>query len=84
MTVRRGAQATISHSKFTRNGAGTPGSRLVVIEAGATAEFLANVFQGMTPDGVGVPDGARALLIRDNWFIDSRAQRGSRPPARGR
>jgi hypothetical protein len=84
LTVRRGAQATISHSKFTRNGAGTPGSRLVVIEAGAAAEFLANVFQGMTPDGVGVPDGARAVLIRDNWFIDSRAQRGSRPPARGR
>jgi hypothetical protein len=84
VTVRSGAQATISHSVFTRNGAGIPGSRAMVIETGATAEFIANVFQGMTPDGVGVQDGARAVLIRDNWFIDSRAPGGSRPPARGR
>jgi serine/threonine protein phosphatase PrpC len=84
LTVRRGAQATLSHSQFTRNGAGIPGSRPLVIEAGATAVFLANVFQGMTPDAVGVQDEARAALIRNNWFIDARAQRGSRPPARGR
>ncbi len=84
LTVRRGAQVTMSHSHLTRNGAATPGSRPVVIEAGATAELIANVFQGMTPDAVGIPDEARAALIRNNWFIDARAQRGSRPPARGR
>jgi hypothetical protein len=38
----------------------------------------------MTADAVGIQDGARPALIRDNWFVDTRAQRGSRPPARGR
>jgi PPM family protein phosphatase len=84
LTVRRGAQATLSHSVFTRNGAATPRSRPLVIEAGGTAEFLANVFQGMTADAVGIQDDARPALIRHNWFVDTRAQRGSRPPARGR
>jgi serine/threonine protein phosphatase PrpC len=84
LAIRRGAQATVSHNAFMRNGAAAPASRPFLLDPAVTAEFLANVFQGMTPDGVGLQGEARAALIRHNWFIDARPQRGARPPARGR
>lgn len=84
LAIRRGGQATVSHNAFMRNGAAGPASRPFLLEPEATAQFLANVFQGMTPESVGLQGEARAALIRNNWFVDARPQRGARPPARGR
>ena len=84
LAIRRGGQATLSHNVFTRNGAAAPASRPFLLEPEATAQFLANVFQGMTPESVGLQGEARGALIRNNWFLDARPQRGARPLARGR
>jgi PPM family protein phosphatase len=83
--VRPGAQATLSHNVFTRNGAGR-GNRPFVVEGGGSAEFTGNVFQGLGPDAVVAEDTAeaRAALARSNWFVDARPPRAARPPARGR
>jgi len=85
VTVRSGGEAVLSHNVFSRNGAGG-GSKPFVFEGGSTAQFVANVFQGIAPDAVLTNDNpdARAALARDNWFIDARPGRSSRPPARGR
>jgi serine/threonine protein phosphatase PrpC len=79
----RGGHATLSHNVFMRNGGG-PGSRPFAVEAGSTAAFVANIFQGVGPEGLGSGPEARAALTRDNWFVDARPGRGTRPPARGR
>ena len=84
LAMRRGAQATLSHNVFMRNGPAGPGSRPFVFEAGSAVEFDSNVFHGMAADSVGIPDSARAALIRNNWFVDVRPLRAPRPPARGR
>ena len=84
LAIRRGGRATVTHNAFMRNGAAGPASRPFLLEPEATAQFLANVFQGMPPESVGLLGEARAALIRNNWFVDARPQRGARPPARGR
>ena len=85
VAVRSGGEAILSHNVFSRNGA-AGGSKPFVVEGGSTAQFRANVFQGMGPDAVLTNDDpdARTALARDNWFIDARPGRSSRPPARGR
>ena len=84
--IRGGAQATLSHNAFRANGSGGRGSRPFVIEG--SADFQANVFQGMGPEAIVIaPDdpSARAALTRNNWFVDTRPSRTApRPPARGR
>lgn len=86
--VRGGGRVTLSHNTFARNGTAGRGSRPFVIEGGGTADFQANVFQGMGPDAVVTTQddaNARAALTRSNWFIEPRAPRtATRPPARGR
>ena len=83
--VRAGAQATLSHNVFTRNGAGR-GARPFLVDGGGNAEFTGNVFQGIGPDAVVPQDSAdaRSALARSNWFVDARPPRAVRPPARGR
>ena len=83
--MRSGGEAILSHNVFSRNGAAA-GSRPFVVEGGSTAQFMANVFQGIGPDAVLTNDNpdTRTALVRDNLFIDSRPGRSSRPPARGR
>jgi serine/threonine protein phosphatase PrpC len=85
VAVRSGGEAKLSHNVFSRNGA-AGGSKPFVVEGGSTAEFVANVFQGLGPDAVLTNDNsdARTELARNNWFIDARPARSSRPPARGR
>jgi serine/threonine protein phosphatase PrpC len=85
VAVRSGGEAMLSHNVFSRNGA-AGGSRPFVVEGGSTAQFMANVFQGIGPDAVLTNDNpdARTALARNNWFIDARPGHSSRPPARGR
>ena len=85
VAVRKGGEAMLSHNVFARNGA-AEGSKPFVVEGGSTAQFVANVFQGMGPDAVLSQDDpdARTALARNNWFIDARPARSSRPPGRGR
>ena len=85
VAVRSGGEAMLSHNVFSRNGA-AGGSRPFVVEGGSTAQFMANVFQGIGPDAVLTNDNpdARTALARNNWFIDARPGRVARPPARGR
>ena len=85
VAVRSGGEAMLSHNVFSRNGA-AGGGKPFVVEGGSTAQFMANVFQGIGPDAVLTHDNpdARGALARDNWFIDARPGRSSRPPARGR
>ena len=85
VAVRSGGEAMLSHNVFSRNGA-AGGGKPFVVEGGSTAQFMANVLQGIGPDAVLTHDNpdARGALARDNWFIDARPVRSSRPPARGR
>jgi PPM family protein phosphatase len=85
VAIRSGGEAMLSHNLFSKNGAGG-GSKPFVVEGGSTAQFVANVFQGIGPDAVVAPDNpdARAALTRSNWFVDTRPARSSRPPTRGR
>jgi serine/threonine protein phosphatase PrpC len=85
VAIRSGGEAMLSHNLFSKNGAGG-GSKPFVVEGGSTAQFVANVFQGIGPDAVVAPDNPDALaaLTRSNWFVDTRPARSSRPPTRGR
>jgi serine/threonine protein phosphatase PrpC len=85
VAVRSGGEAMLSHNVFSRNGAGGE-NRPFVVEGGSTAEFVANVFQGIGPDAVLIQDNpaARAALARSNWFVDARPARSPRPAAGGR
>jgi PPM family protein phosphatase len=85
VAIRSGGEAMLSHNLFSKNGAGG-GSKPFAVEAGSNAQFVGNVFQGIGPDAVVTVDDpdARAALARSNWFVETRPNRSSRPPARGR
>jgi PPM family protein phosphatase len=76
--IRAGANATISHNVFIRNGsAGGPQKALIVEDS--TPTFVANVFVGISPDVFAGSSDARATLVRDNWFVDARTLHVLRP-----
>ena len=88
--VRTGATTRIAHSSFTRNGAAAGGATWLLVEAGAAPRFSRNVFHGIVPAAfVTLDESARALLARDNWFIEQQTPAGTqgqgpaRPPAHG-
>jgi hypothetical protein len=79
LVILGGANATISHNVFVRNGsAGGPRGALI-IDASRSPTFIANVFLGVSPDVLAGSTDARAALARDNWFVDARTLRVMRP-----
>jgi hypothetical protein len=65
-----------------RNGTSERVRRSFIIDEGANPLFTGNVFQDVGRDG-GIDDpgaGARALLARDNWFVDDVPSPLSTPP----
>jgi serine/threonine protein phosphatase PrpC len=84
LVVRPGANATISHNVFMRNGSANTRTPWTV-EENSGSTFMANVFVGMSPDMFAGSSDARATLARDNWFVDRRpAARPVRPRPGGR
>jgi hypothetical protein len=86
--VRTGATTRIAHSSFTRNGV-AGGATWLLVEAGAAPRFSRNIFHGIGPAAlVTLDESARALLARDNWFIEQApvvapGPGPAKPPAHG-
>jgi PPM family protein phosphatase len=85
LTVRS-ATARLAHNVFMRNGTSERVRRSFIIDEGANPLFTGNVFQDVSRDTfVGLSDGARAVLSRDNWFADApdvRSTSSTTPPVR--
>ena len=74
----RSASARLAHNVFMRNGTSERVRRSFIIDEGANPLFTGNVFQDVSRDGVDeLSDGARALLGRDNWFVDAQDVRST-------
>ena len=82
--LQAGANATISHNVFMRNGSAGGVRSSWIIQADTARTFVANVFIGTAPDGPAASSDARAMLARDNWFVDARSLRVSHPRPGGR
>jgi serine/threonine protein phosphatase PrpC len=82
MRVRTGATTRIAHSSFVRNGAAAGDATWLLVETGAAPHFSRNVFHGIVPAAfVTLDESARALVARENWFIEHApaAGQGSAP-----
>jgi serine/threonine protein phosphatase PrpC len=77
LAVRSGATATISHSRFARNGTAGSARKPLILEDQGTARFHGNVFVGGNPGLFTGSSEAREAFVRDNWFP------AARPPAAG-
>jgi serine/threonine protein phosphatase PrpC len=77
--IRPGANATISHNVFIRNGAAAGPQRALIVQESSATTFVANVFVGISPDAFAGSADSRATLVRDNWFLDASALRVLRP-----
>lgn len=77
IAVAAGANATISHNVFMRNGSAS--DRQPMLGEGQGAVFVGNVFVGMGPDVLSASPATRASLARDNWFLDPGTTRVTRP-----
>jgi hypothetical protein len=84
LAIHVGANATISHNVFMRNGSAGGSQRALLIEENSAPTFIANVFFGITPDVFAGSSDTRATLVRDNWFVDARTLRVMRPGPGGR
>jgi len=72
LAIQSGANATVSHNVFMRNGS-AGGRKAMIVEEPGGPLFIANVFVGMSPDVLAASPDARAALARDNWFVDAPA-----------
>ncbi len=72
LAIQSGANATVSHNVFMRNGS-AGGRKAMIVEEPGGPLFIANVFVGMSPDVLAASPEARAALARDNWFVDAPA-----------
>jgi PPM family protein phosphatase len=79
LAIRAGANATVSHNVFMRNGSAGGAPRAFLIEENSAPAFIANVFVGTSPDLLAGSSDARAAMVRDNWFVDARTLRMTRP-----
>jgi serine/threonine protein phosphatase PrpC len=79
MAIRSGASPRIAHNAFLRNGMSARAATLV-IETGAQPQFLANLFQGITPDALASLEDRNLItaFTQDNWFLSTHE---SKPPA---
>lgn len=80
LRVGSGATPRITHSAFLRNGTSAVSAMSLLVETGAQPRFSRNTFQGIVPAAlVTLDDATRAIVARENWFIEPAA---SREPAR--
>jgi hypothetical protein len=79
LAISAGANATISHNVFMRNGSAATPQRTFMIEENSTSQFAGNVFFGVNPEAFGGSGDSRATLVHDNWFVDARTFRVGRP-----
>jgi serine/threonine protein phosphatase PrpC len=79
LVIRGGANATIAHNVFMRNGSAGGPQKALFVEENTPAAFIANVFYGISPDVFGGSSDTHATLVRDNWFVDARTLRIARP-----
>jgi serine/threonine protein phosphatase PrpC len=79
LAIRSGASPRIAHNAFLRNGMSARAATLV-IETGAQPQFLANLFQGITPDALASLEDRNLItaFTQDNWFLSTHE---SKPPA---
>ena len=78
LAIRSGASPRIAHNVFARNGLSERARASLIIEDGAEPSIVGNVFQGVSPKVfVSLGDGARLSVMRENWFPDSPASRGT-------
>jgi hypothetical protein len=74
----RSSSARLAHNVFMRNGTSERVRRSFIIDDGVNPLFTGNVFQDVSRDGVNdLGDAARALLGRDNWFVDAQDVRST-------
>lgn len=78
LAIHAGANATISHNVFIRNGSGASRKSFMIEEQSAPV-LIGNVLFGISPDLFGGSAETRAALVRDNWFVDARTLRVTRP-----
>ncbi len=74
LAIQSGANATVSHNVFMRNGS-AGGGRVMIVEEPGGPRFVSNVFVGMSPHALAESPEARAALARANWFLDAPAPR---------
>lgn len=79
LAIQAGANATISHNVFMRNGSAGASQRAMIVDENSASMFIANVFVGISPDVLAGSTDARTALARDNWFVDARTLRVIRP-----
>lgn len=76
LRVGSGAAPRITHTSFVRNGSSAAAGTSLLVEAGARPRFSRNVFQGVAPAAfVTLDEAARAVISRENWFIEAAAAR---------
>jgi PPM family protein phosphatase len=74
----RSSSARLAHNVFMRNGTSERVRRSFIIDEGVNPLFTGNVFHDVSRDGVNdLGDAARALLGRDNWFVDAQDVRST-------
>jgi hypothetical protein len=56
----------------------------VLVEASARPAITANTFNGVSADSVIGPGINRALIVRDNWFVNPPMEHPAGPPRSGR
>jgi serine/threonine protein phosphatase PrpC len=79
LALQAGANASIAHNVFIRNGSGGGTHKAMSIQENSAPAFVANVFVGISPDVFGPPGDMRSALVRDNWFVDARTLHAIRP-----
>ena len=83
LAVRSGASAVISHSVFARNGTSGRRQKMLMLDAGSTTQFDANVFVGTGPAVFTGSREARAAFARGNWFVEAPVSARPHPTPRG-
>ena len=81
--VRTGAWVRLAHNEFKKNAFSERAPAAIHIERDAKAEWLQNVFHGLTPEAIAGTDAAlRSSLAQANLFIPTpRPASTTRPPA---
>jgi hypothetical protein len=84
IVVRAGASPRVAHNLFARNAGSERASGTVLVEASARPAITANTFNGVSADSVIGPGINRALIVRDNWFVNPPLEHAAPPPRSGR
>lgn len=86
IVVGAGTSPRLAHNTFARNAGSERAPGSVLVEASARPAIVANTFHGVGVDSVVGPGINRALILRDNWFVNPTVEHPVTParPGRGR